>query len=153
MADAIMQDDVNQQPQHDELTEIQNSLLQYLRAITTSISEISIASGTLQKVGEHDMSQSIQEKERLQMAEVFQPISNEQIEANSREVIKNYQKLLGCIKNLSEDYDKDENELIMEVKSLEEKNLASLRAYRDVYQQTQSAKESLVKVVDTLNNI
>lgn len=63
-----------------------------------------------------------------------------------------YQALLGQIKNLNSDYDKDEQELIMEVRALEEKNLASLRMYREVYKETQTAKESLNKVVETLNN-
>lgn len=63
-----------------------------------------------------------------------------------------YQALLAQIKNLNSDYDKDEQELILEVRALEEKNLASLRVYREVYKETQTAKETLNKVVETLNN-
>lgn len=62
-----------------------------------------------------------------------------------------YSDLQSQIRNLSADYDKDEEELIREIEELDRENKKSLREYREVHKQAHATKDALLKVVGELN--
>jgi uncharacterized protein YaaN involved in tellurite resistance len=74
------------------------------------------------------------------------------ISANAREVMQQYETLQRQIRGLHADFDKDEGELLQEVKVLEERNQKSLKGYREVHKAANAAKEQLTKIVNELND-
>ena len=134
-------------PLADELTEVQNSLLRYVKTMTKVIGKIELESGLFPAAGELDMSESAMEQQRLQGLQVAEPLSVRDVNATAREVMQQYESLQRHIKNLNGDFDKDEAELLQEVKVLEERNRQSLKAYRDVHTAAHDASEQLTKIV------
>ena len=75
-------------PLADELTEVQNSLLRYVKTMTKVIGKIELESGLFPAAGELDMSESAMEQQRLQGLQVAEPLSVRDVNATAREVMQ-----------------------------------------------------------------
>ena len=68
------------------------------------------------------------------------------------QVMGNYNALQTQIRDMHEDYDKEEATLLKELQTLNEQNAASLRNYKQVTHRAQEAKKSLLTIVEAINN-
>ena len=83
---------------------------------------------------------------------IGQPLSEEDIQKMAQQIMGHYTTLQTQVRDLQEDYDKDEATLLQELQQLNEQNVTSLRNYTEVTQKAQEAKKALGTIVDAMNN-
>jgi hypothetical protein len=65
---------------------------------------------------------------------IGQPLSEEDIQKMAQQIMAHYTSLQTQVRDLQEDYDKDEATLLQELQQLNEQNVTSLRNYKEVTQ-------------------